>query len=186
MANQQKFTIKVSKKYEEAERLAIGLDVIDQIVKRTQSGKDKKGKDFKQHKDKGAYSESYRKSLDFKLAGKSNNKVNLTLSGEMLGALEVLETKEGEIVIGIPENDSFNNAKAEGHITGNYGGKQTAYKRDFLGVSRKELSEITGEYPINNNENRRKTRERALELLVATEIAADLVDELAGGVGSGS
>ena len=173
MAEQQKFTVKVSKKYEDAERIAIGLDVIDHIIKRSKAGKDKNNKNFP------GYSEGYTESLDFSIAGKSK-RVNLTLSGEMLNSLEILESNEGEIVIGIPEDDSLNNAKAEGNIKGTYGQSSPirGKKRDFMGISRKDLTDIKKDYPINNKANRENTRSRALELVLAADLAGTLVEDL--------
>ena len=68
MATQQKFTFKLSKKYGEAERFAIGQEVIDFIIERSSKGKDKKNRDFK------GYSDSYKASFDFKKAGKKGAK----------------------------------------------------------------------------------------------------------------
>lgn len=174
MAEQQKFTINVSKKYDADERLAIGLEVIDHILKRTAQGKDKNNKDFP------GYSDSYIDSLDFSLAGKSPGKVNLNLSGEMLGSIEVLDIgTDGQITIGIPADDSLNNAKAEGNIKGTYGQKKsTGKKRDFLGITRSDLKDITSQFKINNKEEREKTANRVAELLTATQLASGVIDQL--------
>lgn len=173
MAEQQKFTVKVSKNYSDTERVAIGLDIIDHIIKRSKAGKDKNNKNFP------GYSEGYTDSFDFKLAGKGKN-VNLTLSGEMLNSIEILETKKGEITIGIPKDDDFNNAKAEGNIKGTYGQSSPirGKKRDFMGISRKDLSSIKSDYPINNKENRESTANRALDLVTTAAISAELVEGL--------
>lgn len=164
MAEQQKFTAKIPKKYSEEERVAIGLEIIDFIIDRTQKGKDKKGKDFSGPA--GKYSKSYMKSFDYKMAGKGK-KVNLTLSGEMLNALTILETAEGEITIGIPEDDDFNNAKAEGNIKGTYGKSKPipGKKRDFLGISSDDLKAITSKYPTKKND----LNPDLLKLLTANE-----------------
>lgn len=144
---QQKFTAKISTKYSEEERVALGIEIIDAIIERSKSGKDKKNKDFK------SYSKSYMKSFDFKLAGKGK-KPNLTLSGEMLNSLTVLDTADGEITIGIPEDDALNNAKAEGNITGSYGKPKgdPSKARDFMGIAAKDLKEITDKYPTKKND----------------------------------
>ena len=149
---QQKFTATVSKKYSEEERVAIGIEMIDAIIERTKAGKDKNNKSFKGAA--GRYSKGYIASLDFKLAGKSKSPVNLTLSGEMLNALTVLDTTDGEITIGIPENDDFNNKKAEGNITGSYGKPKgdSSKARDFMGMSKKGIKDITSKYPTKKNE----------------------------------
>lgn len=175
MAEQQKFTVKVDKRLGPDERLAMGLEIIDFILERTGKGFDKNNKPFP------GYSDSYIDSLDFSLAGKSPGNVNLQLSGEMLGAIEVLNVdNEGEITIGIPAGDDFNNGKAEGNIKGTYGRSKPikGKKRDFMGIAQKDLSEIKQNYLVNNKENREKARDRALELLTAAQISTSLVDVL--------
>ena len=170
---QQKFTFKLSKKYGEAERFAIGQEVIDFIIKRSKAGKDKKNKDFV------GYSDGYVKSFDFKKSGKSKNKVNLTLSGEMLNALEVLDYgTDGEVTIGIPKADTFNNDKAEGNITGSYGQKRPNSKkaRDFMGIHRDDLNAIKADYPIKTKADRENTFAKSIELLKLTEASEELVD----------
>jgi len=164
---QQKFTAKISTKYSEEERIALGLEIIDTIIARSQAGKDKKNKDFKK------YSTSYIKSFDFKLAGKGK-KPNLTLSGEMLNALTVLDTSDGEITIGIPSDDDFNNAKAEGNITGSYGKPKAdpSKARDFMGIASKDLKEITDKYPTKKKE----LNTDLIKLLGASEASRELAD----------
>lgn len=138
---QQKVTIDIPKGYDSEERRSIGVDIIDRIIDRTKSGKDKNGEDFT------GYTPEYKKSFDFKLAGKGST-VNLTLSGEMLNSLEVLETSDGSITIGYRPNDKFNNDKAEGNILGSYGGKPNPGKaRDFLGATSIEVDTILKKYP---------------------------------------
>lgn len=168
---QQKFTAKISKLYDEEERVAIGLEIIDHIIKRSQKGKDKAGKDFAGAA--GKYSESYKKSLNFKLGGKSKSgPVNLTLSGEMLNALTVLDTADGEITIGIPADDKFNNAKAEGNIKGTYGRSKPipGKARDFMGISKDDLKSITTKYPTKKNE----LNADLVKLLGATEASQEI------------
>lgn len=171
MAEQQKFTVKVSKKFDEATRVAIGLEIIDHILNRTSKGLDKNNKAF------AGYSKEYAKSFDFKLAGKSKNKVDLSLSGEMMNAVTLLDTSEGEITIGIPEDDDFNNAKAEGNIKGTYGGSpKRGKKRDFMGISRSDLSDIKSEFKINNKENRDLTANKVFKTLLADKAAREIAD----------
>jgi len=168
VAEQQKFTVKVSKKYDEETRIAIGLDIIDRILERTAKGNDKNNKPF------AAYSSSYKGSFDYKLAGKGG-KPNLFLSGEMLNSVTLLETNEGEITIGIPEDDDFNNSKAEGNIKGTYGGSpKRGKKRDFMGISRSDLSSIKGEYNIQNKKERDKTANKVFKALLANEASKEI------------
>ena len=91
---QQKTTIKINRKYGPNEREAIGQEIVDYIVERTLSGKDKNNRKF------APYSKEYKESLDFKIAGKSKTKVNLRLSGDMLSSLKVLNHRSGSITVG--------------------------------------------------------------------------------------
>jgi len=164
---QQKFTVKVAKGLDAETRAAIAVDIIDHIIERTQKGKDKKGKDFK------GYSDSYKGSFDFKLAGKGK-KVNLTLSGEMLNALTLLDSAPGSLTIGIPADDDFNNAKAEGNIKGTYGQDAPirGKKRDFMGIQRTELTKIKEKYKDGGEEAVFNT----LRAAAAAGIAENILD----------
>ena len=85
------------------------------------------------------YSKSYEDSLDFEAAGKSSGDVNMTLSGDMLGSIDVLD--EGDTVkIGIDDPDVA--PRAYGHQSGFEGHPNKAmkkYKREFFGVTDFEL-----------------------------------------------
>ena len=141
MAEQQKFTVEIPENLDQETRAAIGVEIVDFIIKRSQGGKDKNNVNFP------AYSKSYVDSFDFDLAGK-DEKPNLTLTGEMLNALTVLENEQGKITIGIPSSDDFNNAKAEGNIKGTYGRStpDPAKARDFMGIATKDLDSIVNKF----------------------------------------
>lgn len=142
-AEHQHFKIKVPEKFSDEMREAVGKEVVEFIRKRTEAGISRHGKKFV------GYSDSYIESVDFKNAGKSKNNVNLTLSGDMLIALDVLSHKQGVIDIGYEEN-SDENAKADGNVRGTYGQKtSTGKKRDFMGIAKKDLNNI-----IKNVEDR--------------------------------
>jgi hypothetical protein len=133
---QQKVDIEIPEKLPPSAREELGDLIIEHIVDRTQRGKDKNGKDFP------SYSESYVKSLDFKIAGKSKNKVNLELSGDMLAAIQLLSSKKGKLTIGF-ERGADENGRAEGNILGSYGGTPNKSKaRDFLGIEKEKLKEL--------------------------------------------
>lgn len=121
----------------------IAEDIIDFIIERTKSGKGKDGERFP------GYSAEYKKSLEFKIAGKTN-KVDLTLSGEMLDSIEIIEAKNGKIKFGYSSSNPMA-GRAEGNMIGSYGGKPNPGKeRRFLEISQKELSRIVqkvGELP---------------------------------------
>ena len=165
---QQKVKIKIPKNYNAQERVALAIEVIDQIQERTSKGKDKKGENFT------GYSKGYTGSFDFKLAGKGK-KVNLELSGEMMSALTLLNHASGSITVGYSKDDEFNNAKAEGNIKGTYGQKKAipGKKRDFLGISKDELKEITDKYPT---EKGKFTNNSLLQTLIATEAASGIAE----------
>lgn len=145
----QRTTIQIPKDLKPKQRQAIALEVIDFIVERSKSGKDKNGKAFPK------YSAGYANSQDFKNAGKSKGKVNLTLSSEMLNSIELLKDKAGELVIGFDKSDDELNGKAEGNILGTYG-KDTpnpSKARDFLGIQEKDLNKILKNY-VSDDEGR--------------------------------
>ncbi len=113
----------------EAVKQAIAGKIIDLIVERTQAGKDANGGRLK-----SPYSDAYASSLDFKAWGKSKNKVNMELTGGMMGSLEVIDSTGNEIIIGW--TDKTENAKAYNHNKG-----ITVPKREFFGVSDSEFKE---------------------------------------------
>lgn len=111
----------------------IGQLIIERIRARTQDGLGYNGKPLK-----SPYSSTYAKSPEFKAFGKSKSKVNMTLSGDMLGLIDIIEDKGNKIRIGW--DDSEQNAKAFNHNTGD-----TVPKRPFFGINNKELYEIIRE-----------------------------------------
>jgi len=166
---QQKTTIKINKKYNPREREAIGKEIVNHIIKRTLSGKDVNNRNFT------GYSKSYKKSLEFKIAGKSSNKVNLRLSGEMLNELKVLKNRSGEITIGY-ESGSEENDKAEGNQKGTYGNPRPVTKpRRFIGISGNDLRKnILSKYPLTNKDKRLK------RLVTVEKISEGVREELDG------
>jgi hypothetical protein len=134
----QRFKVNVPKNLSPIQREALAQEVIDFVIERSKSGIDKNGNPFP------AYSESYVKSLDFKIAGKAKGRVNLTLSEEMLQSLSLLSHRPGEILIGYDKSNKELNGKVEGNVLGTYG-KSTPIKgkaRDFMGIARKDLESI--------------------------------------------
>ena len=146
MAKWQRFKVKINESFRPQERQAIAQEIIDHIVERSQEKNlDKNGRRFPR------YSKSYEKSLDFKIAGKSAGNVNLTLSGEMLNSIRLLQSRRGELTIGFDRGDTENNAKAEGNILGTYGKKTSdpGKARDFLGIQKSAVNEIQRRYDVN-------------------------------------
>lgn len=171
---QQKFTIKIDSDFDLATRRAIAEDVIDFIIERSKSGKDKNNIPF------ADYSEGYINSFDFKLAGKSK-KPNLTLTGEMLNSIELLNSTAGNLTIGIPLLDEFNNKKAEGNIKGTYGSTtpNPLKARDFMGISDADLNKIQNKY--RKGELGRGDSTDTLTSILAAEGSRRLVSQFFGG-----
>jgi len=114
-------------------------EVIREIQKRTAKGVDKDGVSFPD------YSASYKKSLVFKIYGKSAGDVNLKLSGQMLAGMDPDVVSGARVVIHFPS--SAQNAKADGHITGNIGAK-----RDFFGLPIDDEARILKETIVNQSQ----------------------------------
>jgi hypothetical protein len=114
-------------------RQAVGQEILDIIKNRTDGGVSWDGKQFKN------YSEMYAESLEFQAAGKEKDEPNLTLTGDMLGLMDVIEEDKATIKIGW--EDASEAQKAHGHISGNVG-----VKRDFLGLNAKEIEMIRNRF----------------------------------------
>lgn len=85
-----------------------------------------------------AYTKEYKKKK-----GQSN--VDLEVTGNMLNALQYLSSKKGSVLVGY-ERGSSENGKAEGNVTGSYGGSPNKRKaRNFLGLLKSEINAIVKE-----------------------------------------
>lgn len=139
---QQTFEFTIPNGFSPRQQESIGLEVIDRIRERTQGGVGLDGQ-------LGAYSDSYRSSSDFEAAGKGPQ-VNLTLTGDMLDSIEVLDVSvEGLIVIGFQPGQ--HNDKAAWMVEKGY---------PFLGLARSEIDEIVSGFTP--------------EMLQQAEVTADL------------
>lgn len=142
MANYKNFKIKVPKNLPQKVKEAIAQEVIDEVIKRTQiDNKNKNGRSFP------SYSDEYKESFDFQF--KRGGGVNLTLSGEMLESMEVVDVKDnGEITIGYDNADSDLQGKVEGNCKGSYGQSSGSYlkARNFLGIESDRLKMIIDKY----------------------------------------
>jgi hypothetical protein len=138
---QVKFDIPLPDAVDPSDYEAVADEILEFIRSRTEAGRNKNNGRFP------GYSESYIKSLDFRAAGKSAGKVDLTLSGDMLISLQMLEAADGWLTLGFDEGE-IENDKALGNIKGTYG--QAApikgKKRDFLGIALNDLSKIVAPY----------------------------------------
>jgi hypothetical protein len=137
----QKTTVSVPTDWDPEERHFFGDMLVEYVRQRTEKGKGPGGASFP------SYSKEYADSLDFKIAGKSKSKVDLTLSGDMLGAMDVLSTKRGKITYGF-ENGTEENAKADGNIRGTYGQSKPNSKkaRKFLPLTKAELQNLMSQF----------------------------------------
>lgn len=145
-AKWQRIAIEIPDYLTPAEREQLGDDIIEAIKRRTEKGVDRNGKKFP------AYSKAYTESMDFKIAGKSKNSVDLQLSGDMLASINLLSHRKGKLLIGF-ENGSDENARADGNITGSYGGSPNPKRaRDFLGLPDSELDKILSHYERSEDE----------------------------------
>ena len=156
--------IKISKRYDDRERLAIAADILEYIKDRASSAK---------VPGKKKYSDAYAESLDFAIAGKDQNKVTMELSGDMLTDLELVSHDDGELEIGYsPSNPSH--GKAEGNITGSYGRPKGSRKnaRPFLNLTRDEVKTILAGFPLDDDKKRGQAvqaREDAIDTLFLEE-----------------
>lgn len=127
------------------QREVVAREIIDFIAKRSEKGLNVKGEKWSGNR--GVYSDSYAKSLDFKIAGKRKNKVDLTLSSEMLNDIELIKSSKGNLKIGFSRSNN-SRKKAEGNILGTYG-KESPIRgksRPFLGISKEDLIKIVSPY----------------------------------------
>lgn len=166
----------IPKQYKPQERLAIAADIIEYIRDRSS-----KGLGPGRVKWEGKYSPAYAKSLDFKNAGKSKNKINQALSGDMLTEMEILPATErmaGNIVIGYSTNNS-QHGKAEGNIIGSYG-RQPNKKlaRPFLTLTATELKKILANYPLDDKNKRKDMVESRQDAISAIQGDVAFDDEM--------
>ena len=115
----------------------IGNDIVEFIQKRAESGQGIGGKKLR-----SPYSKEYSESFDFKAYGKSPGDVNMTLTGDMLGAIDVLGFDGKVLTVGIEDSNA---PKAHGHMTG-MNGAVPKMKREFFGLTMNELKPILNNY----------------------------------------
>jgi len=113
--------------------MAFGQSIVDRIVDRTQ-GENRRadGPSFRR------YSESYEESQAFADFGKSGS-VDLTLTGDMLLDIDILELTPSRLVVGF--SDQTQTAKAFNHHTGD-----TVPARPFFDINKSELDELVDEF----------------------------------------
>lgn len=145
---------------------AIGQAAIDKIVKRTEDGVDVNGASLKK------YAKSYIESDDFKAWGKSAGEVNMTLSGQMLGTLDVLASDGNSVTIGW--SGGSESAKAYNHNVGD-----TVTKRPFFGLSASDLDELKQQFQDEINDKLQSPRRISAAQLLES---LDGVPSVSGGI----
>lgn len=153
----QKVRIPIPKGIKPDARQALGEEMVAIMVERAKSrkGVESLGDGVFKAKRFPKYSKEYAK-----WKGVSRGAVDLTLSGEMLEALEVISHKNGSILIGMPRGDKELNGKAEGNRLGSYGGTPDASKaRDFMGLPKTEMSKILLSVASEDDKLKAKARE---------------------------
>lgn len=176
MATKHQFTdIKISPAYTDEERRAIARDLVKYIKDRTEDGKGPGGKPWSG--EAGKYSDEYKKSLEFKIAGKGST-VDLSLSGDMLDSLDLLSSQRGQVRIGF-QNGSDENARADGNIRGTYGQDKPipGKARPFLNLTKEEIASVLEKYPLDNDQARQF---RTVTQNVVADIAGEVVGNIFG------
>lgn len=172
MAKWQRFRIDIPKGYTPTERVAIAEEVVDFVISRTKKGLDKNNSSF------APYTKEYKGSKNFEIAGKSS-KVNLTLSGETLNSLDLVSHNNGSLLIGYDRSDKELNGKVEGNVIGSYGQSSgdSDKARDFMGISKKDLAKILEKFPKKTESEKRKTRQKAIEIVSSISEAREAINE---------
>jgi hypothetical protein len=156
MANPRnlRFTVNVPDYFTADQRREVGSQVVFHILKRTQQeNQNKAGKPFRK------YTKEYTESLNFKIAGKSASDINLTLSGDMLSDLDIIEHGMGYIDIGYKDG-YYGAGKVEGNVIGSYGQAQghPSMARNFLGIEKSDLKSIIDSVDTMKEEDLKKNK----------------------------
>lgn len=148
----------------------IGQEIIDYMTERTLNGKEIGGsKDLKK-----PYSKSYQDSIEFRAFGKSADEVNMTLTGDMLGSIDIADDKPDALKIAI-EGD-LETKKAYNHNVGD-----TLPKRPFFGITEDELDSILSKHDddISALKNQTEETKQAIrEGVMAQAILEDIFNNL--------
>lgn len=133
----------------------IGQLLIDKMLERTAKGVGLNGKALKR-----PYSKSYKSSGNYEKYGKTGT-VNMELKGNMLEDTDVRNITANTLDIAI--TNSTEKKKAFNHITGD-----TLPRRDFFGVTKKEIksvkADIAGELKEAKKESKASLSDAALAL----------------------
>lgn len=137
------YTAFISPNFDFSTRQEIGREIIRYIQDRTKDGLGIGNVPFSGPDGDNKYSKNYTRHIDFKTGGKSGERtVNLTLTGDMLDSIEIIDASiPGRVEIGF--EDGFENDKAKWMREKGY---------DFLGLTDAELSSIVGQFEEESGE----------------------------------
>jgi sRNA-binding protein len=135
----------------------ISQALIDKMKERIDKGLDVNGEPMKQ------YSAVYQHSPEY-IAARKTGVVNMTLSGDMMGAIDVVKEDRNKITLGF--NQQKEELKANRHMRGEGG----VPVREFFGIGEDEISAVKKEFsselddlkPSTNQDN---TSSKTLEQL---------------------
>jgi hypothetical protein len=129
------YTAFIDPNFDFSTRQDIGNEIIRYIQERSKNGRGIGNRSFSGPDGDNKYSDNYTRTSDFR-NNKSGSIVDLTLTGDMLDAIQILDASiPGRIVVGY--EDGFENDKARWM-------KEKGY--EFLGLTDRELSDITSNY----------------------------------------
>lgn len=155
--------INIPKNFNATQREAIGLEIVNFIVDRTEKGLDINGNAF------AGYTQGYKETLEYKIGHGADSTVNLRLSGEMLGSISIINHGVGFIKLGFDDSEAAKKAKWIQSPTGQKAGKQPP--RKFLGISEKDLNRILEKY---------KDESAAFNTNATRSLSEDLVRRILG------
>ena len=136
MASKQSFTINLPPGMDATDQAEFVDLVLAHIKERSQNGVGarRRGRGYQLFSFPG-YTEEYSSK-------KGSSQVDLTLSGDMLEAMEVIKKTRRTVEIGYKRNNP-EVGKAEGNQLGSYGGSPDRKKaRPFLGLTKSEYEEL--------------------------------------------
>lgn len=107
--------------------------LIDKMKERVAAGVDRFGEEM------APYSEVYKESFDY-IAARKDGTVNMKLTGDMLGSIDILESSGDKVTIGFVS--SKENQKAYNHMMG----EGNLPVRSFFGVTESEVEEVKSEF----------------------------------------
>jgi hypothetical protein len=160
----------VSFKKSQSMKLKLTQALIDKMKDRIAEGVDRFGEEM------APYSEVYKESFDY-IAARKDGTVNMRLTGDMLGNIDILESKGDKVTIGF--RGSKENLKAYDHMMGT--GKLPV--RQFFGVSESEVDAVKQEY---EQELKILSEIKATELTDSNRVSYKTLDQLRSAIEVGN